>query len=492
MICRAFEQRPKVILQAPTGSGKSLIAAAIHKLISRKTFICVSTKQLQDQYLKDFKFARTVKGRSNFRCVIDESLSANECQYELGHGSSKKCPSYGSCPYFVQRNEALEAELVIHNYAYALRALNFTRVWGCADLLVLDEADTAESHLIDIVAPKFRDTDFDFAGVDFPTSEEPQIVLDSLKAAHENVSARCDTLREEFLNRGELPAHRVKEFERLDSLRGKIGNVLVNASSSWLVVFKKGKHHTVELRPVWVTAYTHYLFNHGKKILLMSGTIGDHNNFARLIGIEPLGYHYFELPSTFPIENRPFIVKPIANMAHKNIEESLPKMLAFIDEFVREHKAEKGIIHTGNYRITRYILTHTRLPRYWFVSHEGAGEREEALDAFVYGEPPKVLVSPSFDRGADFAYDLCRWQLVVKIPYPDLTDKIVKRRLEENPDWYRQVTASRTAQCYGRGVRAADDRAVTVMTDAGYQWFYRNAQHLMPEWFKEAHVWEQD
>ena len=45
-----------VILEAPTGSGKSLIAAAVAKSLGLTTMILTQTKQLGQQYIDSFDF----------------------------------------------------------------------------------------------------------------------------------------------------------------------------------------------------------------------------------------------------------------------------------------------------------------------------------------------------------------------------------------------------------------------------------------------------
>ena len=72
-ILRGIEQQLKsgykiVVLSAPTGVGKSLIAATLARYYG-KSFIITASKQLQDQYSKDLKFLNPVKGKSNFACL---------------------------------------------------------------------------------------------------------------------------------------------------------------------------------------------------------------------------------------------------------------------------------------------------------------------------------------------------------------------------------------------------------------------------------------
>ena len=58
-----------VILSASTGIGKSWIAATLAINHDKRTFILTKQKSLQDQYVKEFPFAYSVKGKGNWNCI---------------------------------------------------------------------------------------------------------------------------------------------------------------------------------------------------------------------------------------------------------------------------------------------------------------------------------------------------------------------------------------------------------------------------------------
>ncbi|GAH55991.1 unnamed protein product, partial [marine sediment metagenome] len=77
-----------VILDAPTGSGKSLIAMSLAKLMNGRTYYIVGTKDLQEQLLKDFPFLALLKGRNNFKCLL-KNVPCDQCMYSF---IKKPCP----------------------------------------------------------------------------------------------------------------------------------------------------------------------------------------------------------------------------------------------------------------------------------------------------------------------------------------------------------------------------------------------------------------
>jgi ATP-dependent DNA helicase DinG len=65
-----------IILEAPTGFGKSPVAIAV-ALTMGTSYICTSTKDLQTQYSRDFPFLRVAKGANNFRCLVKDDFIRN-------------------------------------------------------------------------------------------------------------------------------------------------------------------------------------------------------------------------------------------------------------------------------------------------------------------------------------------------------------------------------------------------------------------------------
>ena len=84
-----------VVIEAPTGSGKSLIAMTIAEWVSRqmlrsrmnaegqqifyagRSVVTTVTKELQEQYLSDFDSLRDIRGSQNelYRCEFGELVS---------------------------------------------------------------------------------------------------------------------------------------------------------------------------------------------------------------------------------------------------------------------------------------------------------------------------------------------------------------------------------------------------------------------------------
>lgn len=104
-----------VILEAPTGFGKSAVAIAL-ALSFGSSYICTSTKDLQTQYSNDFPYVKAAKGKNNFPCLLKQdfvdngtyqcgicaSSNPSECYHttvEYGHCMTNESFKEDGCKY---------------------------------------------------------------------------------------------------------------------------------------------------------------------------------------------------------------------------------------------------------------------------------------------------------------------------------------------------------------------------------------------------------
>ena len=135
----------------------------------------------------------------------------------------------------------------------------------------------------------------------------------------------------------------------------------------------------------------------------------------------------------------------------------------------------------------RELAQSIRNPR--IVFNQDSSSRDEVFNRFKESREPLVLITPSAYEGVDFKGDACRWQVLCKVPYPDLGDPQVRKRMEQDREWYIWLTALRIVQTYGRGMRTPDDFCKTYILDSDFRGFYLQNRKLFPEWFQEAVRW---
>lgn len=92
-------------------------------------------------------------------------------------------------------------------------------------------------------------------------------------------------------------------------------------------------------------------------------------------------------------------------------------------------------------------------------------------------------------EGEDFTGNLGRIQLIAKLPYPDLSDKLTRLRMEEpgvGRRMYAAITLAKIAQTAGRVMRYDLDFGETVILDGSFRRLWQWHQGLAPSWFKEV------
>ena len=170
-----------IVLEAGTGTGKSAMAATLASMYD-SNYILTVTKQLQDQYLNDFKERgfRLVKGRNNFKCrsYLDEGMElfcdegrcvseGYKCRYSL-KGHADAITEANTCHYFYQKYLAMNSDVVISNYSYMFLELNYVDDFTDRVLMVCDEAHNLETTIMDLLKLEFRRNDLkEYLKMDF-------------------------------------------------------------------------------------------------------------------------------------------------------------------------------------------------------------------------------------------------------------------------------------------------------------------------------------
>ena len=89
-------------------------------------------------------------------------------------------------------------------------------------------------------------------------------------------------------------------------------------------------------------------------------------------------------------------------------------------------------------------------------------------------------------EGVDLLGDASRFQVLCKVPYPYLGDKLVKKRMNKWKWWYPFQTAKTIIQSIGRSVRSHEDKAVTYILDSDWERFYKFNKSLFSQDFKDC------
>ena len=490
---RAAFKRGKrfVVIEAPTGSGKSAIAITFARE-ANSAYVLTAQKILQDQYLRDFPDVALMKGRSNYPCIIAPThAAAAPCI------TGRKFPECDDCPYFVAKDTAIAASNTLMNYAYYLAELNYSGGFGPRELLVLDEAHNAEAALMSFIQVTISDEGMARVGIPerIPSSLDDYSLFDFAEEIMPLFSGRAKeidlSLKKDSMS-SSLALDFMKNKQYLDNQLKRLELLKASRSDDYVEwVIEKGRNATgqwLSFKPVKVSAFAQpLLFDFVDRVLMLSATILDPATYLRGLGIDADEAEFITVDSDFPPENRPIFVKPIARLTRHYLEQDLPNLVSEISQLFDSHPRDKGLIHAHSYKISSYIAKNLPLKHQKrLITHFSSDGRDAALEKHMQSKEPTVLLTPSMTEGIDLADELSRWQVICKIPYPYLGDPQVERRKQMDASWYDWRTCLTVVQAYGRSVRSSDDFAVTYVLDADFPGFIKRQQKRLPLWFTEA------
>lgn len=477
-----------VFVEAPTGSGKSLLAMTLANRYG-SAYICTISKLLQKQYVDEFeKFGvRTLKGMSSFDCDRAQATC------DVGDELKVKClPS--QYPYRLEKAEALMADVAVCNYYSYLFSVGNGRFSTQAQidpdpdeteedeerhwhrqLLVLDEIHEAESVLMEVT------------GVSINASKLP-IRVDAPFPPRVPTTDECFAWLEAFLreametNLDDLSSKAKKE---LRELVGKANFAIGHrGDEEWIAEsIKDGRGFA--LKPLTVKSFAHRLFRYGNRTLLMSATILDAAKMADSLGIKE--YAYVSTACSFPVENRQVIVSGL-NMTKQHRDRAWPLMVDQIGLILDSHHDEKGLILTPSNEMLDYILQ--RLPKKQgdrLILARGK-DRLERYHEHLETKRCTVLAASGLWEGADLKNDYSRFQIIPALPRPYWGGQI-EARARNDKLWYRLQTFQQLVQGVGRSVRSETDSATTYVLDQDLKREADRPDSLLPAWFKEALIY---
>jgi len=506
-----------VVIEAGTGVGKSAIGLTIARSLARMVpeemdsgykngaYFLTTQKLLQEQYIRDFgedsggKMCQ-VMSSANYQCKFHKRQSCAESQRQLKAEEDKTskfartCMS--QCTYKIEKAKFLGSEESVTNFSYFLTETAYSGKLIPRSLLVIDEAhntDTELSGFIEIsMSERFAKTALKLEMPNINTDKqawrwivdeyEPKL-LTHVKHYEEMIEKfnLSEKLKTDFMNIA-------KQFEMLSNHHGKVKRFIeLYDEENWVLNVAEGEGRgmrKLEFKPIDVSGYAEaILFKSGRRVLMMSATILNKEGFCKTLGIKEEECAFISIPSPFPSENHPIYAYPIARMGSATIDQDLPKLAEAVKAILAQHPNEKGVIHAHTFKIAKYLKEHIKSDR--LITH-GSDDRIQKLQEHMSSTRPTVLISPSMQEGVDLKDDLSRFQIICKVPYPYLGDKIVKKRMHRWPWWYGLQTAKVIVQALGRSVRSHNDHAVSYILDADWDRFYGKQKELFPATFRNS------
>ena len=476
-----------VIIDAPTGSGKSVLALGIAQKTLQKTFVLTHTKSLQAQYMDEANgLARTIMGKANYRCSMWDvdrwqasKLGINrQTTVDIAPcASGFECPIKNQCTYFVERRRAIASPISIHNYAYWLPESTYVGGFRGAGYIIADEG-----HLLDGIISDFESIDLSLNVLNTLNLEIP----DNPERLKQWVSWAQDaeTYCWDKEKNIEQPSIEKTRWRSRALLLSRLATLPLDDDLRRVVEWDV--RTGLRVRPVWPSGVRKTMLDRkGNKLVIMSGTILDPKFFSQIMNIPE--YKYIKLPWTFPAGSRPIYYRPAAKVTRDNMVAAAPNLSRVVDYIIDAHGIEKGVIHSRSFDLGRDVYKHMKLQDR-VIFHERGQDTRAVVERFKRDHTGKWLLSPSVSHGEDFAYDIARCQVILKMPYPDLHDPVVRIRARQVPAWYYYKTAQDLVQEIGRVSRAMDDYGETWIIDSAFEDVLRKFPQCIPEEIREAIV----
>lgn len=572
-----------VVVEAPTGSGKSVIGYMLHycfEICMREinnddfasSYFLTSSKMLQEQIEQDFDRFNIrddfsmLKGQSNYRCMyfenelemkdnnlnklglggavdakkekeqVSKDILTYDKRYCIGMSFQVKgtLGCFADCEYITQRQKTASSPCAVLNYAYFLNVMKSegNPFFVKRQLTICDEA-----HLLpDIVCNMFS-----YEITRFQTVQLMRIVESIKREYIDNVSSvltcNVNNLAENPVDESKsrelletasnnIPklmsmfdrsmktiAHALDYFETVSKTVSCLEKICDIAPKNFKTLFgikigKLGENedgvntNTISInalnelskRPedVFIKSEVKYnsnFFTHTvrdlsetelinnnfiKKIdygFFMSATLGNTNEYGKMIGLKKDDYSAYRLRSTFDFTKSPIYLCKSGWLNYKNFEENISTVLNTCLHICENlHPNEKGIIHTSTFKIADLLMDKLNnfdtvvvdKTRYRF--YKTPEQKERCVNELKTSQLPLVIIGPSLYEGLDLKGDEGRFNILIKVPYPGIDD-YVRAKMDRIPFWYSRITLEKVVQAIGRTNRYVEDYSKTYLLD---------------------------
>ena len=498
-----FNNKKFLIIQAPTGTGKSFISKTVAN-VSRKCskqfrelvetgdiykthgfdgsyvnadkvynepahgcFSLTITKTLQDQYASLFKDTTVFKGKSNYDCALFPEFEVDTAPCSYIGKQKVECLANKCCTFYNKRDEALTSQFSSLSYSKFLTMEDHTKR---RQYLVLDEASELESELVKEFTFALPHKELRKKGIIFKHSVNKAKLFESLFECYgelknylDDVKRLINKKKDVYTNKSNL----VREYKKLNKVALGLKTLISTYRESKYIVERDSLETT--FTPLKVDVLSKHIFDHAEKVVLLSATIVGVKSFAKSLGISEDNFDYINIESNFDPKKSPILVYKDTPLNAKNLNSTLPTLVNRIEGLLEQHPNEKGIIHTQSNIITEYIrdFIGDKYSKRMLFREPGI-KNETILKMHSESKEPTVLVSPSMTYGVDLKDDLGRFQVIVKLPYLPWRDKRAEMIRKIDEKWYTYKMLSNLIQACGRTTRGEDDHSVTYIMDSNF------------------------
>lgn len=510
-----------IMINAPTGTGKSFIAKTLanHSDFPTEGFvkachtyqiydpedpqvseedtkpfgaaILTVTKSLQDQYTSMFEDGSALKGKSNYSCAVNDMYNCDNGPCTFTKGQLKKCLGCDNCPYFCQRNEAVTNICSFYNYAMFD---SLPEIVKNKEFIICDEASELETELVGRYSVEINVKDLRKINEEYPMTPNVSAsrydvyewIAEMARLCEYEYNSYMNTINKELKDRAKKKRLNKEETQKLSLLKrykeafAKLIDVW--SETEYIITHT---HKGLLFQPYNVDKLADRIFRHGKVVILMSATIVNPAKFAETLGIKD--YYFIETATTLSAKRAPIKCTSKFRLNYKNKNILLPAMAKVAKQICDSYYNKKGIIHTHSMDVLGYLRNELEDDDRFLFREQGV-DNERMLQIHQDTPEPTVLVSPSMTHGVDLKGDLGEFQIVMKAPFLPLNDERVKRKFENDKEWYTDAMLSTLIQMCGRCNRSEQDYSETYILDGMILDVILRNKEKLPKYFLDRFI----
>lgn len=474
-----LECTKRVAVQVQRGGRGKTTTYMTQALLSRHSRIAVltSTNGLIDQNLEDWgdHGLVSIRGRSTYQC---DGMPGHTCE----DGSLSKCMYKGTsmCMHTNAVHEAKETQILISNYACWIASNKYGQGFGEFDLMICDEAHSIPAEVAQAMRIQLGDRELQVIKRDWPEVRTSMEVWKRWAAVTMILADNeLDRIKLAIDKPGKPTPGLVNKFKQMRNFSRKLADIATCRIDRWVC---DEWNYGYQFDVIEASGYVERcLLRDIPKVIFTSGTIRPKT--MDMCGISKDNYEFFDYPSEINPDRSPLMqIRTGVKMSRNTPDYQLKQIVRYMDKIITGRLDRKGIIHTANFKIRDFIMANSDYRKLMVSNYAGEERTTEVIRRFKESEAPKLLVTPSVTTGYDFPFDYCRYQIIAKLPYEDISSNIVQARLELDPKHSAYNMMQNLAQAFSRGDRGDEDQQEVFVLDdniGSAMWWYAD---LAPSW----------
>lgn len=514
-----------VIIEGPTGFGKSPVNIALGRYF-KPSFYTTPQSKLVEQLAVDFGpkdliidggiseyDAVPLLARSKYICKKSHQPS-DQCKY-YRNNENHKCSTDPDCTYWIQKQGVFDAGIAITTFSNLIvnkyipvfiqsdgntRQISYNK----RNLLIIDECHSLEEQIASlhagfVISPNtfpgtertkmahWRHISSTLPKKSFFTDDDLGDHMPFLEKTLEYAKIELDKEKGKYASDKKIQEKFIKIINSIKYLFSEL-----NENRKWIINTKKSEYFNVdypEFKPIRVDRFLQeFIWSYADKYLLTSATIHYRKNIHKWldrIGLGDKSFKFISLSMSFPVKNRPIYLNLQGALTSKHIQKNWSNCIKTIKEIIRKHPNQKGVIHCSSFKMMWDLFNDLRSEFSIFVHNKKEIKNNDVIKEWIRSKK-NIIISPSIYEGVDLKDDLCRFQILFKVPYAHIGDQRVSFLLNDKRDWtwYNNEAALKIIQAYGRAVRHPKDHADFYIIDGSFSRLFQKVE--FPEWFTEA------